>query len=585
MLDELAAIAPTVFPEVVEIRGGVYEHFVRRLVEDDWSGMHDEYLVVGGAGTGKTSGLGFFIHGFARRFPGTQILVMREKRVDLNDSWMETFESEILEPHSALDRFVANNGGRKRPVRESRRQYIYPPDAKTGKQTRIVLGGMDRWERLRSTRWDLIMLVEATEFSKENIEGIQRSMRPARKRARERRAQSPEMPRVLIMETNPDGPEHPLRKRADRGVCFEILTTVKDNPAFWNRIRNDYEEEGRRYIDRMTRAMSGHVLQRLVHGIWAGAVGGVFEMFSRASHVINASVERGFPGEPDRIVFAQAHPVLGESVEIAYYVGGYDQGIRNAASLQVWAIDMAERSYLVHEVYEPGRGIEWWAEQVVAAYEDFPMRAIACDHHWYSINRFNDELHKANVRQFGTYDPNVYVIPESLEESRLAQMMTRDSVHSSTLVGGRLRIATNAHKSSGSKADLTNLELLRRQMMPGQDGAPRLMVLSTALKGTRPVSLDQDRPWGFCEEAERAVWAKYRESANAAVPKDAIDISCDDHALDAAAYMHAWAYGRGTIKPKAPQVRAAKRGSWAWHEERYDMEQERARRAGMDEEW
>lgn len=568
VLHDLNRLLPSVFPEVIEFRGALYEEFIRRLIFDDWDGMHDEYLAVGGAGTGKTSALAFFFHGVQKRFPGAKGLVLRENRVDLNNSFMETFEEEVLDIRDMTDAYVLFNGTRKKPVRENRKHYLYPPDKRTGRQSRTVLGGMDKWERFRSTRWDWILIIEATEVAKENVEGIQRSMRPQRKRPGERDTASILRKRFMVMETNPDGPEHHLRKRADRGVCKELLTTVRDNAGFWDRTANDFTDDGRDYIGKMTRGMSGHVYKRLVLNEWAGAVGGVFEMWSRQTHVVHARVEPGGTDAPDRIVFATPHPELGDGVDIHWYVAGYDQGIRNAAALSVWAIDAQERSYLVHEVYAPGMGIEWWAARVVEAFTLYPVRAIACDHNWYFINKFNEELHKANVARFGAYNPDTYLVPEKLSDEHAETLFQAHKVNPSMDVGGRVRVATNATKSRGAGTTLTNLELLRRQMMPGLDGAPRLMVLSTALQGTRPEALDVDKPWGFVEEVERAVWSKQRQSADQSLPKDEIDKSCDDHAIDGAAYAHAFAYGRNVQRPKGPSLRRAKPGTFEYEEER-----------------
>lgn len=568
ILNELHAIMPSVFPEVIEFRGGMWDELLSRLESDDWEGMHHEYLIVGGAGTAKTTGDAFFVHGVARRFPGAKILVLRQNRVDLTDSFMETFEEEVLDFENELDAYVLMNGGRKRPVRANRQHYLYPTDRRTGRQSMIRVGGMDKWERYRSTRWDIILIIEATEVAKDNIEGIARSQRPQRSRWRSLERSS--LPfRCLIMETNPDGPEHHLKKRADRKTCHLIETTIKDNPGFWDRVANDFTPDGRQYVDRMTNSMSGHVYKRLVLGQWAGAVGGIFEMWSRPTHVVNGTVIEGAGDIPDRIVFAEPHRQLGPSVEVAWYLGGYDRGLRNAGSLGVWAFDTAGRMWLVHEVYEPERGIEWWGEQVAAAFAKYPMRALACDHDWYFINRFNEMIHKANEQMFGRYDPGVYTLPEGLSEDVLEAMLQRDAVVASREKGGRVRIAQNATKSHGRATDLTNLELLRRAMMPGLDGVPRFLVLSNARQGTRPPTLDADKPWGVVEEIERAVWAKRRVSADSALPREEIDLACDDHGIDEAAYAVAYAFGREQRDVRAPKtLRAPKIGTWEYEEQR-----------------
>ncbi|MEL6908116.1 MAG: hypothetical protein AAFP22_22095, partial [Planctomycetota bacterium] len=157
-LEDLRSLIPDVMPDVLEIRGEMYEQFHRRLDEDDWKGMPQATCVHGGAGGGKTLALSNFVDRCCRRYPGLSVLILRENFVDLATSWKRTFEEEVLDADDPYDQQILE--GRDR---DGRKVYTYPVDEETGLQSTITCGGMNMWERFRSTQFHIIHIVEGTE--------------------------------------------------------------------------------------------------------------------------------------------------------------------------------------------------------------------------------------------------------------------------------------------------------------------------------------------------------------------------------------------------------------------------------------
>ena len=83
--------------------------------------------------------------------------------------------------------------------------------------------------------------------------------------------------------------------------------------------------------------------------------------------------------------------------EPKWYFGAYDKGLRHPGCLQIWAVN-DQRMYRVLEIYKTGETSDWWAEQVMAANEDFPLSALVCDPSEPEyIKVFNDRLGAGEV--------------------------------------------------------------------------------------------------------------------------------------------------------------------------------------------
>src|SRR5262245_18789924 len=75
-----------------------------------------ECMIAGPAGTGKSLGIGKFLWAICDRCKDAKILVLRKTRVSLNDSFLDTFESEVF----GLDH--PSIGGH---TREHRTRYVH----------------------------------------------------------------------------------------------------------------------------------------------------------------------------------------------------------------------------------------------------------------------------------------------------------------------------------------------------------------------------------------------------------------------------------------------------------------------------
>ncbi len=282
-------------------------------------------LLEGPAGTGKSRAAAEYIRYYCEKTPGVLVLVFRKTRVSLNDSWLRTWESEVL----GDDHPVVQNG----PSRAHRASYKFPNGSE------VVLGGMDNPTRLFSTQYDLAYANEATELTEDEFQSIHRALR---------RQIGPY--RQLIADCNPDAENHWLNQRAIRGDIHRIRTVHKDNPACTPE-----------YLTRLSK-LRGVMRRRLYLGEWVSAEGLIWENYDPNLHL----VERFHDGEP----------VIPRMV---WHFGSMDFGWRDPGVLQVWGVDEERRMYRLVEIYRCEMQLEWWANQVKRLYDDYNLQAVVCD--------------------------------------------------------------------------------------------------------------------------------------------------------------------------------------------------------------
>jgi hypothetical protein len=233
----------------IALYGGNAEFF---LCEDG------EVLLEAGAGTGKTyTGLRK-IDAFARSHPGCRILLCRKTRVSMNESVLPQWEQEVLWPGHEAFRGTA--------TREHRTYYEY------NNGSRVVLGGLDNVDRIMSSQYDLILVVEATEITLEDWEKLT---------SRLRNGMAPYS--QAIADVNP-GPEfHWLNKRAKRGAMTRILSRHTDNPRWYDHELEDWTEEGLAYQARLDK-LTGVRRRRLRDHEWVSADGPIWPEFDSRKH-------------------------------------------------------------------------------------------------------------------------------------------------------------------------------------------------------------------------------------------------------------------------------------------------------------
>jgi hypothetical protein len=220
--------------------------------------LPQQLMLDSAAGTGKTWGILRFLHCIAADYPNLRILICRQTRASLTESVMVTFEQEVLRDDSSQS--IAF-----RSSRRNRQSYNYPESEST-----IVLGGLDRPDRILSTAWDIIYVNECIEIAEEAWDALwARLNRPGR----------PAWLGYLIGDTNPGDPSHWLKQRADAGDVGRWPIGHEANPALHDGL--GWTEEGKRYLEGLGR-LRGTRRKRFLEGIWAAGAGQWFETFTDA---------------------------------------------------------------------------------------------------------------------------------------------------------------------------------------------------------------------------------------------------------------------------------------------------------------
>ena len=255
-----------------------------------------QVLVEGPAGTGKSRAILEKLHILAQKHDGMRGAIVRKTRESLTQSAMVTFENKVLPTPTAI------------PYNHESQEYRYPNGSC------LVVGGMDKASRIMSSEYDIIYVQEATELTEDDIEYLLTRLRNG------------VMPyQQLIMDCNPDGPDHWLNKRCAVGKTTRIRTTHADNPS----ITPEYMAT----LDSLT----GYRHKRLRLGEWVAAEGQYFYEWDPDRHVCKpfaipaewtrwVAVDYGF-ADPWCVLWFARNPA--ERHHIYIYREAYTAGLRD----------------------------------------------------------------------------------------------------------------------------------------------------------------------------------------------------------------------------------------------------------------
>ena len=327
-----------------------------------WSLQPNELLLEGSAGTGKTRALLEWVNYLCEKYAGIRVLMLRQTRESLTESVLVEWESEVLWPgHPAIHGSSSRN---------TRQNYHYPNGS------HVVVGGLDKPAKTFSTQYDVIVVFEAREITADTWEWLARANRNFK------------MPwQMRVADTNPAGEFHWLnthfpqgfRKVPDRhkrDKRLRMLSRHEDNPSYFDHKKGTWTKNGEAYVLGILAKLTGARRANLYEGKWASEEGIIYEDWDPAVHMIDAE----------------------DMPEPKWYFGAYDKGLRHPGCLQIWAVN-DQRMYRVLEIYKTGETSDWWAEQVMAANEDFPLSALVCDPSEPEyIKVFNDRLGAARGR-------------------------------------------------------------------------------------------------------------------------------------------------------------------------------------------
>lgn len=431
-----------------------------------------EILIEGPAGTGKTRAVLEKLNFWCLNQPGIRAFMSRATRVSMTESVLVEFEDSVLDPR---DR-VKPVGG----TRPNRTAYEYPNGSY------MVVAGLDNADRIMSSQYDIAAVFEATEITESDWDKIQSRLRHNR------------MPyQQSIADCNPSYQSHWLNRRADRKgkhgdlLMSRLLSRHEDNPT----VTKDYLQR----LDNL----SGARYERLRLGRWVDESGVILPEFDSAVHVV-PNWHTLTPNGTSRIL---------------YYVGGIDWGYTAPGCFQVWGVTDNDEMYRVEEVYYREKKLDWWAEVVEEAYNQYDLRSVVCDPaEPENIGMLNDRLTHKGRRDVGS-------------------------------------IAVGANNRFMAGRDLV-AELLK----PSDGSAPRMYFCDDAfnLRGIDKSLREDHLPYCSEDEIPGITWDEAKENRPI---KERPKPGVPDHAFDVTRYvaMHLWSESRNNAHIK-PAFRA---GSYA----------------------
>ena len=331
---------------MVELRGAPLE-----LLEqiENYTGPREvrEYLIEGPGGSGKSRGVGEVLHWLGMTYPGIRILVVRKWRRSLTQSFLQTWEDEII---GVGDPMLQGS------ARLNRSNYLFKPIDWEGKPTEVVLAGLDDPENLFSTNYDVVYAQQTEQLDLSTWSRFRRATR---------NFGHPDLRlQLMIADVNPAEPTHWLNTRASKGDMIRLVSYHTDNPR-WYMLDAEGKlhktERGHAYIDGLRKMPEGPDKERLYYGRWSARAGLVWSNYRANIHEIERPSDLSTLG-------------------IKWYCGSMDWGYQHPGVLQVWGVDGDNRAYRVAEWYRTGKTLDYWADRVTEACKEFtPFRGIVAD--------------------------------------------------------------------------------------------------------------------------------------------------------------------------------------------------------------
>jgi len=466
----------------------VHEYTPYGAARELWSLQPNELLLEGPAGTGKSRALLEWINYLCEKYAGIRVLMLRQTRESLTESVLVEWEQEVLwDGHPAIHGTSSRN---------TRQNYHYPNGS------HVVVGGLDKPAKTFSTQYDVICVFEAREITADTWEWLARANRNFK------------MPwQMRVADTNPAGEFHwlnthfpqgfrqvPDRHKQDKRI--RLLSRHEDNPAYFDHKRGSWTKNGESYVLGILSKLTGARRANLYEGKWASEEGTIYEDWDPSIHVI----------DPE------------DMPEPKWYFGAYDKGLRHPGCLQVWGVN-DDRMYRVLEIYKTGETMDWWAEQVLEANEDYPLSALVCDPSEPEYIRvFNDRLGSARGR----------------DGNRIA------------------RKAKNAIR--------TGIDMVRWGLSKADHG-PRIYVCRGSQLLIDKARTDAKKPSCMEEEIPSYVWARSRDGSPV---KERPDPTCSDHALDCLRYAAMFMWNRDmSMEIHIPEYPEGSLGDLLGHSEVY----------------
>jgi PBSX family phage terminase large subunit len=288
-----------------------------------------EALLHGPAETGKTFSALWKLHLCALKYKNASLVILRKTQASIYATVLQTYQRKVLTEHSKVTVF----GG------EKPEWFDYPNGA------RLWLAGLDKAGKVLSAEHDIVYVNQAEELTLADWETLTT-------RTTGRAGHMPYS--QTIGDCNPAYPSHWMYHRNSLRVFY---SKHEENPSLYDPVTGEITERGKHTMSVLD-ALTGVRKQRLRYGLAAQAEGAIYDEWDESVHLKYASeVPTSF----------------------GRYIAGQDWGYTNAGVLGVWGVDGEGRMYLVKQVYQTGRRIDWWTDLAKGLHERYGFEVVACD--------------------------------------------------------------------------------------------------------------------------------------------------------------------------------------------------------------
>ena len=342
----------------------------------------------------------------------------------------------------------------------------------------VVIGGLDKIEKIMSSEYDMVYVQEATDLTENDWESITTRLRNWQVSFQQ-----------LLADCNPSHPTHWLKTRCDNGQTVMLQSTHEDNPILF--ANGHMTERGLAYLSKLDR-LTGVRHQRLRLGNWVAAEGVIYEEFGDV-HMLSGIPEEWRKGE------ALDHA----GIPIAWRrYWAVDFGFTNPFTLQCWAEDGDGRLYLYREIYYTRRTVDQHARTI--------MRCVAPDSTWDAQGNWAGRWREPQP---------VSITCDHDAEGRV--VFERE---------------TGLSTSPAHKAVTEGIQATQVRLRDAGDGRPRLYILRDTLVEKDPDLEDASKPTCLYEEIPGYVWARGKATARKDEEPEEPKKE-DDHGCDAMRYV------------------------------------------------
>lgn len=428
-----------------------------------------ETVIAGPAGTGKSLAALFRVHLAALNNPNIRCLIVRKTAVSLGSTTLVTFEKKVA-AHALASRIVNWFGGSAREPA----CYRYQNGAV------IVVGGMDKPEKIMSAEYDLVFADEATELTETDWEYIGTRLRNGALSWQQQ-----------IAACNPGHPTHWIKQRCDKGTATMLKSRHRDNPVYYRR-DGTLTPEGHAYIDGKLGKLSGVRKLRLRDGVWAAAEGLIYETWDDTVHLV----------DPQKIPDTWTR------------WWGVDFGFTNPFTCQFWAEDPDGRLWLYREIYRTKTLVEDHAKTI--------LRQVRWCSKCCHSRKAGHDCHTCDRCELVWKEPKPRAI-----------ICDHDAEDRATLEKHLGLSTVAAHKSVSD-----GIQAVQARLKPAGDGRPRLFIMRGALVERDSELAEAKKPCSAEEEITGYVWDRGSAQAQASdKPPKEFPLKINDHGMDTLRYV------------------------------------------------